>query len=187
MKTKEIKEEVSGNLNLTLAELMSKITKDAENVIEDIGEEVRQELADEIAIITDQFEKKKNQIMEKAKKNAGDRTSMITDKIREAFTNKIEQASTNTISGAIEQANHRLEDLVKLPSAPAAKVIKEVSADKIPAGEAGISQAEGENVDETEYVGKLAKNDNKDDIAISTISIEDEVEPERDFVGWLQE
>jgi len=186
METMEIKEEVSGNGNGTLAEVMAQLVKDAENVIEDIGEEVRQELADEIAIITDQFEKKKNQIMEKAKKNAGDKTNRITDKIREAFTNKIEQASTNTISGAIEQANHRLEDLVKLPSAPAAKVTKEVSADKIPVVEAGISQAEEENVVETEYVGKLAKNDNEDEIAISTIAIEDETEPKHDFDAWLK-
>jgi hypothetical protein len=182
METIETKEKVSSNGNGILAEVMTQLVKDAENVIEDIGEEVRQELADEIVIIKDQLEKKKNQIMEKAKKNAGDKTISITDKIREALTINIEQASTNTISEAFERANHELEDLVKLPSAPVAKVIREESTDKIPEGEADISQAEGENVVETEYVGKLAKNDNKDEITISTINIEDETEPKH----WLK-
>ena len=63
METREVKEEVSGNGKGTLVEVMAQLVKDAENVIEDIGEEVRQELADEIAIIKDRFEKKKNQIM----------------------------------------------------------------------------------------------------------------------------
>lgn len=176
METREVKEEVSGNGKGTLVEVMAQLVKDAENVIEDIGEEVRQELADEIAIIKDRFEKKKNQIMEKAKKNAGDKTIRITDKIRETLTNKIEQASTNKISEVLEQANHELEDMIKLQSAPATKVKKEVSADNTPEGEAGVSQAEGKNVVETE---------NKVEIAISTIKIEEETESKQDFDGWL--
>lgn len=187
MKTEEIKGKVSGNLNGTLAELMAQLVKDAEKIVQDTGQEVRQELAAEIAIITDQYEKKKKQIMEKARKNASDRATRVTENIREAFTNEIEQASTNTISEAIEKANHRLEDLVKLPSAVVAKVVKEASADKIHVEEAGISQKEGKNIAEAEDAGKPAKDDNKDEIAISTISIEDEAEPKQDFVGWLQE
>jgi vacuolar-type H+-ATPase subunit E/Vma4 len=186
MKTIERKEEVSGNGNGILVEVLAQLVKDAENVIEDVGEEVRQELADEIAIIKDQFEKKKRQIMEKAKKNAGDKTIRITDKIRETLTKKIEQASTNTISEAFEKANCELEDLGKLPSAPTTKDIKEVSTDKIPAGEAGISQAEGENVVEIENVGNLVKNGKKDEIPISTITIEDETESGHDYGDWLK-
>jgi hypothetical protein len=186
MKTKQINEEISGNGNGTLAEVMAQLVRDAESVIEDIGEEVKQELAAEIAMITDQFEKKKNQIMEKAKKNAGDRTIRITDNIREALTNKIEQASTNTISGAIEQASREFEDIVKFPSTQTTKVNKEVSADKTPTGKVDISQIEGENGVESEYVGKLAKNDSKDEITISNINIEDETEPNQDFDNWLK-
>ena len=176
METKEIKEEVSGNGNGTLNEVMAQLVKDAEDVIEDIGEEVRQELADEIAIIKDRFEKKKEHIMEKAKKNAGEKTIKITDRIRETLIIQIEQASTNKISEAFEQADHRLEDLVKLQSAPATKAKKEVSADNTPEGEADVSQAEGQNVVETE---------NKDEIEITTINIDGETESKRDFDGWL--
>jgi len=161
--------------------------KDAEKVIEDIDKEIRQELAAEIAIITDQFEKRKQQIMEKAKKDAGDKTARITDNIREAFANQIEQASTNTISEAIEQADHRIKELVRLLPAVEAKVVKDVSADKILAREAGISQVKGKNVAEAANGGKPAKNDKKDEIAITTISMEGEEESKQDFNDWLRE
>ena len=117
--------------------------------------------------------------MEKAKKNAGDQTIKISDKIREVLTVEIKQASTNKISEVFEQANHELEDLVKFSSAPATE-------DKIPAGEPGISKAEGKNVVETEYFDKVADNGSKDEITISTINIEDETEPKHNFNGWLK-
>jgi hypothetical protein len=186
METIEIKEEVNGNGKGTLTEVMAQLVNDAENVIEDIGEEVRQELADEIEKIKDQFEKKKNQIMENAKKNANDKTIKITDKIRETLSNKFEQASTNKILEVFEQANHEIEDMVKLQPASATKTKKEVSTGSKPEGEVKVSQVEGKNEVETKHDIESAKNDNKDEMAISSIQIDDETEPKLDFDDWLK-
>ena len=184
METKEIKE-VSGNGKGTLDEVMAQLLKDAENTIEDIGEEVRRELADDIAIIKDQFEKRKYKIMEKAKKNASDKTVKITDKIRETLINRIEQASTNKISEVLSQADHELEDLFKLSHTPTTKDNKEVSDDNTPDGEADVSQAEGKNVVETEHGDKIAKSDNIEEIDVSFKNNEDGTKPTADFNEWL--
>jgi BMFP domain-containing protein YqiC len=169
MENTEIKEEVSGNGNGngTLAEVMAQLVKDVENAVEDIGEEIKGELTDEIAIIKDQFEKKKSKIMEKAKKNANDTTANLTNKIRETLANKIEQASTNKISEVFEQADHELEDAIKLESSPPTKVGREVSADNAPEG------------------GNVAKSENRDEIEISSINLNDETKPKQDLNDWF--
>ncbi len=176
MEQMETKEQIRANGNGALDELMAQLIKDAENVIEDVGEEVRQELTDEITIIKDQFEKKKKQIMEKARKNANNKTSMITDKIKDALANKIDQMSTNKISEAFKHANHQLDDLVKLSTDPAVKGIEKNSVNKKLDGENDIPQTNEKQV---------VEKDNKDEIEISTIEVDDKAESKESFEDWF--
>ncbi len=176
MEKMEIKEQIRANGNGALDEVMTQLIKDAENVIEDVGEEVRQELTDEIAIIKDQFEKKKKQIMEKARKNVNNKTSIITDKIKEALANKIDQMSTNKISEAFDHANHQLDDLVKLSTDPAVKGIEKNSFDKKLDGENDIPQTNEKQVDKT---------NSKDEIEISSIEVDDKEESKESFEDWF--
>ena len=172
----EIKEQIMANSNGLLDEVMAQLVKDAENVIEDVGEEVRQELSDEIAMIRDQFEKKKKQIMEKARKNASNKTSMITDKIKETLVSKIDQLYTSKISEAFEYANHQLDDLVKLSADATPKGFEKIPVDKKLEGKTDNPRTNEEQVVET---------NNKDEIEISTIEVDNKTESKESFEDWF--
>jgi hypothetical protein len=172
----EIEEQAKGNGKGVLDEVMAQLLKDAENVIDDVSEEVKQELTDEIAIIRDQFEKKKKQIMEKARKNANNKTSTITDKIKETLANTIDQMSTSKITEAFEHANHQLEDLVQLSSNSTPKVIGERSADNKLNGQTNAPQANEKRVVEI---------NNRDEIEISAIEVDNKTESKENFEDWF--
>jgi hypothetical protein len=178
METKEKKEDISGNGNGTLAGVMDQLLKEAQNAVEDIGEEVRKEMADEITIIQDQFEKKKNQIMEKAKKVAGDKATKITNDIRETLIKQIELSSTNRISGICSRANHELKDILNLQSSQATEVNKEGSVDNTSEMKDDSSQREGENIIKAQGI---------DNIDFSTIEIEDKGKSDQSFNDWLKQ
>jgi len=176
MEKTETEEETSINSNEKFDEVMAQLIKDAEDAIEDVGEEIKRELKDEILIIRDQFEKKKKQIIEKAKKDVGNRTSMISEKIKETLIHKIEQMSTSKISQALEQADHEIEDLVKWEDAPQIRANRKVPADETPEPETYLPHVGDKN---------LIEDKNKDEIEISTINMEDETESKENIEDWF--
>ncbi|HEX79273.1 MAG TPA: hypothetical protein G4O19_03860 [Dehalococcoidia bacterium] len=178
METKEKKEDVNGDGDGTLAEVMDQLLKEAENIIEDIGEEVRKELADEISIIHDQFDKKRNQIMEKAKKMAGNKATKITDNIRETLIKQIELSSTNRISDICDRADHALKDILNLNPPQAKDVNKEALVNNKSEMKEDSSKIEGEN---------MVKAQGIDDIDFSTIEIKDSGKSDQSFDDWLKQ